>query len=433
MTLLSINTQHNPLVEVELSRYDSNTQKVTSVIMTNDYLIEIKLVNDIHYPCPLLKVHYKDYSHQLINYPPDGYSGISFSVGVNINNDSSKSISIDHNFNITNYEIVTHTQQYTEYIISACSNNHVKLSSNISYSTGNDKPEAYKDTTYIISDLLDMIKIDDNKVVKRDIFEPSNKKIYYITPPNNTVWEVISDLLSYASYGLYGYYTLFYNMYNKNTVLVNLSKYLSTIDIKNILPNNSYTILGNAENKAAGDLTNMSYLTAEDIISTNYNMQDINSKEHNFSLAADQYFYNFDYTRREWTTDYFNYNNIVNNYIMQNGTNSNNKYRPFLKDNKSYYLKFSNEYNNLEYPNLYDNLERINKFSDVLQFKVRGFLNRDVGQVCSVLCNSKSIEPRFSGVYVIGRIEHIWRVKNDYTNIVSLIRNTQYTSDNQAI
>ena len=91
------------------------------------------------------------------------------------------------------------------------------------------------------------------------------------------------------------------------------------------------------------------------------------------------------------------------------------------KTNDLKMMKYDREENALAYHELFEKTDSMFRLGNVMEFRMMGNVQRDVGQLMYISSNSKLIEYRYGGFYIITRIRHNWTNKR-YVCDVSAVR-----------
>lgn len=392
-------------VDINIARIDTKdtTKIVDSTVYTlyTDHISKITIINDLDTCYPSIEIEYNDIgSLSVTNYPSDGYTLMNFRMTLTSNDHI---INLQHSFIIDDISIMSNNIQNIYFKITASSLSSVNLKSKIDYSTNNKLVSATK----ICKDILNQCKYPLDTVIDID----SVNKLEYITPVNYTVLKNIEYLMHYGSGDVTGIYYLIYNMIKQKGRVVSINQLFNQESLNNVQNYNKFIM------PSKGGIHDQ-YTTMYDIKYNNF-MKGSNTYE----VAAKSTFNEFDYIKRKWSQNIFNFNRIDSSLPkLPNTYNTRSVYKdkPVIVGGN----RFNSEHSTVSYPELFKKLDKLYKYYSDIQFNCFGNLNRDIGQIVQIDAFNNVVSNRYGGFYMIARIYHTF-VRDNYTCNITALRTTE--------
>lgn len=318
---------------------------------------------------------------------------------------------IDLTFLITDYKVVSFTDESITYEIECELDTSVLLNKTCEYATNPDEPENAINIAYNILKSVNYplyqteINVDNSKKRTRWYPPQSDTDISFITYQNMTVKNALEYLLSITGI----------NCESPIYLIHNLTDNKSFLSSRNHLMRNEWLI-------DAPPITKMQFDFASNIGGISNNMKflrtggDIGGADTS-KLLANYTFTSYDHINREWDSTIYSRDNL------------NDRLTEFKKDNEKSLLRYGNIQNDIDFkyefvpysePIVNDAMRDLDIFSSNIQFTVDGNLKLDVGEIISVeeIYSDKSKSEQFFGLWMISKVRHSFKDQLFKTNII---------------
>ena len=317
MALITYNKQQYDLVvklqSVEPSKnltkgMDAFNQEIYEYVLSNNKILIMHMMNDITLEMPKIVLEYQDDGDYIVpNFYANGKCYLYIEMTDLVYNNT-----IKHTFIIDNIQIATRTTNNTVYRIHARSYLNTLLEGNVEYSTFNNTANHTKEATKIIKDILNLCKFpmysDNNSNAE------SSYKMSYCCSTNTAIRRIIHHLLRNCMTVENGVFVLNNSLLKNKAKLLSLKQLFTKENIKNIPVYNKFKI--------------------PSMFSISNEYATIQKPDYNAFLTADEQFYigadlinnNFDYLKRSWSQDKYDYSRLskilpsVPEISMEHGT-----------------------------------------------------------------------------------------------------------------
>jgi hypothetical protein len=130
--------------------------------------------------------------------------------------------------------------------------------------------------------------------------------------------------------------------------------------------------------------------------------------------------FNFNYAKRKWSIDKYKFKRfseifpVSNSKIMDLSFNNIPKF--FTNT-----LRFEEQNETITYGRLREKIHKLTMLNDVIQFKMIGMINREVGQLIAIDSLNPLFVERYKGIWIIERVYHKFS-GGSYTNEIIATR-----------
>jgi hypothetical protein len=379
-----------------LFELDANGNQIKDrSMLSNTHIISTILTHDMHDKIPTLTVEYEDVGNAYFdNIYATGYTGISFILETG----DESAVNISHTFIIDNIEIIHQGEASTKYRIHAISVLKHMLKAIIPLSYQKDTP-----VFDMISDILEQVKYPLDSNISHDDTSATST---FITPVNTTVLESVNSLLNKAASSSDGLYQLIYSLTKSTGRVHSISKIFKDANVEEY----NIMFINNDASACPPESTIFDFTAGNFYGGTN-----------TYDTAGIKKVHRFDYNKREWNIEERNYNQLVS--YLPTHSNDQTEVKLFkdipakLKDTSLFEHEYITSYNSLSSAKMYN----IFRYTDVIQFSVKGLMERDVGQLISVINSLDGSYQRYQGVWLITRIFHEF-IDGTYVNNIIAVR-----------
>lgn len=390
MAIVTYNKQnYEVIIKLQSTETNKNLKKGTDAFgkdvyeyeLIHDKILIMHIMNDITLEMPKLILEYQDDGDYVL---PNFYANGKCYAFVTIT-DLLYNNTIKHTFIIDNIQITTRTTNNTCYRIHARSYLNSIMEANIEYSTFNNTAQNSKESTQIIKDMLLYSKfplmIDELSNID------SSFKIPYCCPTNTAIRRIIHHLLRLSMTSENGIFMLNFLLLKNKGRLLSLNKLYTKENIENIPIQNKFKI--------------------PSMFSISNEFAAIQKPDYNSFISADEQYYigadlinnNFDYVKRSWSQDKYDYNRL--NKILPAVSDISYEHSIRKYDNK--FGHYTTETDNLCRSELYIKTNSLLNFLEDIQFSIPGLLDREPGQLCILHSDDVLLQKRYGGVWIIYR------------------------------
>jgi hypothetical protein len=310
-----------------------------------------------------------------------------------------KTVTLIHDFIITSVDIVNKKADSVVYKINGISSYDAFRKANIVYSS-----KHVKSTTVIVEEML---KAGNYPYFKIPDLTHSSRLIKYIAPVNAGLGDCVDEILSYSSTPGTGIYYVMHHMIKNKAQIVCIRDVFNEGRIGQI----NYVLIP----------------TKDDFADFERSLMDLDSKNYipgneTYELIKPITFNNFDYLTRTWSKDKYDFQNYKDINYELNGEGSNLFQKIYKKIPKilTNRVKFSSNFEPLRYKELRARMNKLTFFSDVIQFKCTGHIQREIGELIALSSGNTQLGCRYGGLWLIVRIYHKFEGSNYYNEIIAV-------------
>lgn len=390
------------------SDYENSNHNRDTLILFNDNIRSFKVFNDLFSAIPQMEIIFEDVNNQeLHKLKPDGYTSVRLSLQYKNDGDTT---TIIHDFLLDDISVINKKADSTVYELSCVSIWESYRMLNVKYSS-----KKTKDSIKVVHEILNAADYPVNKKNFKNV-TPSGDKIHYIAPMNATLGDCVDEILSYTCNAKTGIYYIWHNLKNDNAEILSV--------------NDTFT------NLKIGKYNYLNIPTKDDFEDLNRSVMDLESMNvlkgaENYKVTMPLIFNNFSLKDRKWSKDTYSFRRLKEvNYKLPNADGLFDKIFKHIPKvvYKSDTIHLS--YEPLTRGKLRDKIHDLTMYSDVIQFKCTGHLDREIGELMLLTSGNPAMSRRFGGLWLIVRIYHKFEGEQYYNEIIA-VRNDELVSQDK--
>ena len=407
------NEEFNLTVEVIRDVVDigQNDKRSFSQILDNDKITEYKFTSDLVYPIITGELIFHDIGSYLFSkITADGRTFMTFSLEKVGNTSDGNGISknlqkFNHEFVITNIDMVNRNSEQSIFRISFVSLEWYKFNNYMNYSSEGEKP--------ILEILQNIVKAGELDLEPNAETKQVNRSQFFITPTSFNLLDSIRYLLSLAIDSDNGFYFFTHNHIDNRYKIQSLKQLYSNIKTarQDVVKTQNIAILPSPFYLPTGIIGRQCIHEIEEL---NVNGADVNTE-----LLKPFVFETYDYINRKFSPVNINFNNLVGTMPDAQGKSFRNNLNPPLRQlseiSNFNYQREKDPINSFDY---YFSLTKLFMWTKVIEFKMFGDMERQAGDIVQIVVpEADEFHEKLGGYWYILRVSHEFDKKTYYNYI----------------